>query len=448
MVGPYHPFCKKQHEAWQCVRLVYMSAEHRTAIDIAKRVCLDCRAQAVRADGKCGRCGKSSTRAPEPVLPVVQKPRPAWTLVKDAGKGQDFYECVAQSEVARRYPGPKGERVEEITILFDYEAEHTLVYNQWLTNMDVEVVTSSLGRQVGPRQIALLPLVKGKKGGESVVIAARVVGESTWSQVTSPGIKEFRSRFDTRPLISMAHTCRKRGPMDLLVGRDNRKIFPEVAHKGCLKGDDLFLCGIPFKPGQVVCGAAQKDFSWMRQLDDPEDAKKPEFRSRARAKAGARTQPGSAVLDRRVSVTSSAGQSPRHGLQDDIWGTEGGSSCRGETPIPSDLEADFPEPEVQRHVKVTGDADFCRDRAVVEIPETDALGTEADADMLAFAVGASLLVEEERVITYLEDEAPAVAPDGEANGWEAESEVGRESEGEARGLSSPAQISEVELRVE
>jgi hypothetical protein len=352
---------------------------------------------------------------------------------------------MAQSEVARRYPGPKGEMVKEISILFDYEAEHTLVYNRLLNNMDVEVlptapvvVTLSLGRPVETRQIALIPLEREMKGGESVVIAARVVEESTWNRVASPGIKGFRERFDTRPLISMAHTCRKRGPVDLLVGRDNCKIFPEVAHEGWLKGDDLFLCSIPFKPGQVVCGAAQKDLKWMRQLNDPEDARKPEFTSRAKAKAGTRTQPGSAVIDKRVSMTSSAGQSPRHGLQDDIWGTEGGSSCRGETPIPSNLKADFPEPEVQRHVKVTGDADFCRDRAVVEIPEPEEPEAEADADMLAFAVSASLQVEEERVITYLEDEAPTVAPDEKASGWETDSDVGRESEGAARGLSSPA----------
>jgi hypothetical protein len=35
--------------------------------------------------------------------------------------------------VAQRYPGPKGELVKVINILFDYEAEYTLVYNQWLT---------------------------------------------------------------------------------------------------------------------------------------------------------------------------------------------------------------------------------------------------------------------------------------------------------------------------
>jgi hypothetical protein len=61
-----------------------------------------------------------------------------------------------------------------------------------------------------------------------------------------------------------------------------------------LKGDNLFICSLPFKPGQVICGAAKKSLKRVRELDDPEDAKKPEFRSRvkARPKAKARKQPG------------------------------------------------------------------------------------------------------------------------------------------------------------
>ncbi len=82
----------------------------------------------------------------------------------------------------------------------------------------------------------------------------------------------------------------------------------------------------------MFCGAAQKDLRWIKQLSDPEDAKKPEFVAQAKAKARARARAGSVGIDRRVSVTSSAGQSPRHGLQDDIWGAEGGSSCRGRLP--------------------------------------------------------------------------------------------------------------------
>ncbi len=85
---------------------------------------------------------------------------------------------------------------------------------------------------------------------------------------------------------------------------------------------------------------------------------------------------------------------------------------------------------------------------MVEIPEPEEPEAEADADMLAFAVGASLQVEEERVITYLEDKAPTVAPDEKASGWETNSDVDREPEGVARGLSSPEQILEVEQRVE
>jgi hypothetical protein len=170
-------------------------------------------------------------------------------------------------------------------------------------------------------------------------------------------------------------------------------------------------------------------------------------------------------------MNSSAGQSPHHGLQDDIWGAKGGSSYRGETPIPSDLEADLLEPEVQRQVKVTGDADFCRDREVLELPEPGEPAAEgdadfcrdrevlvlpgagepapeADSDLLAFAVSTSLQVTEERHVYLVEDEAPVIRLEERANDWEVDSDGGYQPEGEARGLSSPAQTSEMEQRVE
>jgi hypothetical protein len=150
-----------------------MATEHRTAIEIARKVCLHCREQRVEADGTCGRCRRSSTVAPEPVLQAARWSRPAWTLVKEANKNQDFYECIALSGVARKNPGPREAKIKEISILFDYEREHTLVYRRWLENMDVEMiptepkmVTSSLGRPVEARQIAVIPLEKGREGSE------------------------------------------------------------------------------------------------------------------------------------------------------------------------------------------------------------------------------------------------------------------------------------------
>ncbi len=122
--------------------------------------------------------------------------------MKEAKENQDFYECVALSGVARKNPGPKEARIKEISILFDYEAEHTLVYSRWLADMDVEViptepkiVTSSLGRPVEARQIAVIPLESERGGGEPAVIAAWVVEESTWSRVSAPAIKGLRESF-------------------------------------------------------------------------------------------------------------------------------------------------------------------------------------------------------------------------------------------------------------
>jgi hypothetical protein len=252
-----------------------MSAEHRTAIEIARKVCLHCREQEVKADGTCGQCGRSSTIVPGPVLPVARWSKPAWTLVKEAKDNQDFYECVALSGVARKNPGPKEARIKEISILFDYEADHTT---------ELKIVTSSLGRPVEARQIAVIPLESERGGGEPVVIVAWVVEESTWNRVKAPAIRNLRERFLLRPQISMAHTARRRAVMDLVVGRDNRKIFPEVAQEACLIGDDFFLCNLIFNLGQVICGAAQKSLKWTKKLENPENAKKPQFRSRVKAR--------------------------------------------------------------------------------------------------------------------------------------------------------------------
>jgi hypothetical protein len=57
-------------------------------------------------------------------------------------------------------------------------------------------------------------------------------------------------------------------------------------------------------------------------------------------------------------------------------------------------------------------------------------------------------VTEERHVYLVEDEAPVIRLEERANEWEVDSDGGHEPEGEARGLSSPAQTSEMEQRVE
>jgi hypothetical protein len=207
--------------------------------------------------------------------------------------------------------------------------------------MDVELipteprtVTSSLGRPVETRQIAIIPLQSARKGGEPVVIGAWVVEESTWSKKKAPAIRNLRDRFISRPTIPMAHTARKQAAMDLVVGRDNRKMFPELAQEACLKGDDFVLCNILFSPGQVIYGAAQKSIQWVNSLEDPEEAKKPQFRNlgKGKKKAKGRARPAEGRVVRRVSMTSSAGQSPHHSLQDDVYGAEGGQQLQGVYP--------------------------------------------------------------------------------------------------------------------
>ncbi len=125
--------------------------------------------------------------------------------------------------------------------------------------MDVELfptepktVTTVMGRTVESRHIAINPLQSVKKEGEPVVIGAWVVESATWSKRKAPMIKNLRRRFVLRPTIPMAHTARKPRMMDLVIGRDNPKVFPELAQEAQYRKDDLVLCNIPFSPGQVV----------------------------------------------------------------------------------------------------------------------------------------------------------------------------------------------------
>jgi hypothetical protein len=122
------------------------------------------------------------------------------------------------------------------------------------------------------------------------VIGAWVVEESTWSKKKAPAIRNLRDRFISRPTISMTHTARKPVAVDLVVGRDNCKIFPELAQEACYIGDDFVLCNILFSPGQVIYGAAQKSIQWVNSLEDREEAKKPQFRNLGKGKKRAKSK--------------------------------------------------------------------------------------------------------------------------------------------------------------
>jgi hypothetical protein len=203
-------------------------------------------------------------------LSVVKWPSPDWTVVPEAEADQDFYECIALSGVARFNPGPNRATVKEISILFDYKQEHTILYKRWLGDMDMELipteprtVTSSLGRSVETSQIAIIPLQPIKKGGEPVVIGAWVVEESTWSKGTALTIKNLRERFVSRPTISKAQTARKPRMIDLVVGRDSPKIFPELAQEARHKGDDFV------QPGAGYLWLRPEEHSLGRQPRQP-----------------------------------------------------------------------------------------------------------------------------------------------------------------------------------
>jgi len=252
---PYTPYCTASHEALQCVRLRTLLKEHREAVDRSREICLRCREKGVEADGICGRCRDDPAPASVPNPPAAQWPRPSWIVVPEAETDRDFYECVALSGVARDNPEPERAIVKEISILFDYEQEHTILYRGWLKDMDVELlptepktITTAIGRTVESRQIAIIPLQSAKKEGKPVVIGAWVVELATWSKKKAPMIKNLRRRFVLRPTIPMAHTAREPQMMDLVIGRDNHKVFPELAQEAKYRRDDL-IC-----PGQHQLG--------------------------------------------------------------------------------------------------------------------------------------------------------------------------------------------------
>jgi hypothetical protein len=465
---PYFPYCEAPHGALQCVRLALLAKEHRDAIDIARKVCLQCGEQEVDAVGACGRCRSPRAPASEPRLSVAPWPRPDWTVVPEAITDRDFYECIALSGVARFNPGPNRATVKEISILFDYKQEHIILYKGWLGDIYVELipteprtVTSSLGRPVETRQIAIIPLQPTRKGGEPVVIGAWVVESSTWSKGAAPTIKNLRERLLARPTISKAHTARKPRMIDLVVGRDSPKIFPELAQEARHIRDDFVLCNILFSQGQVIYGYAQESIRWVDSLDIPEDGLKPRFRNQAKGKKRAKStaRPAGARFFRRESIESSAGHSPHHDLQEDVYEAEGGSSFRGDTPLSFFLEADLPEPVIQREVSTEGESDFFQHRnvvwkpeseepaatrmdpsegldqgqEVVDLPEAEEPSLESVTEFLGHAIGVSIQEIEERSVYYREEELPVLELEEPPNEWEGESNHGDRAAGEARG---------------
>ncbi len=124
-------------------------------------------------------------------------------------------------------------------------------------------------------------------------------------------------------------------------------------------------------------------------------------------------------------------------------------------------------------MKITGDPDFCQHRNVLELPESGEPAAEAedgedvgrgqevaelpeagrpahesDADLLGYAIDASLQAAEERHIYYIKDEIPVLRLEEPFNNWEVDSNDGCEAAGEARGPPGPAQAADMEQEME
>jgi hypothetical protein len=175
-----------------------------------------------------------------------------------------------------------------------------------------------------------------------------------------------------------------------------------------------------------------------------------------------------------VSVESSAGQSPHHGLQDDVYEAEGGSSLREDTPMSFFLEADLPEPVIQTEASTEGESDFFQHRDVVwqsesekpaeveadpgegfgqgrqviDLAEAEGPAFEGVAELLGHVIDVSMQEMEERSIHYREEELPVLELEEPPNEWERLSNDGDEAAGKVRGQACPAQAVTVEQRME
>ena len=483
MVCPYAPYCAISHEAIRCVRPNTLSKEHRQAIDRSRKVCLQCREDGMEADEICGQCRGDPARASVPNPPAAQWLKPSWITVPEADTDRDFYECMTLSEVARYNPGPREAIYKGINVLFDYDQEHTILYSEWLRDIQVELlptkpktIITALGRTTESRQIAILPFKPKKEDEERVMVGAWVVELATWSKGTAPMIKNLRERFAWRPSIPMKRTARQPKAMDLVIGRDNQKVFPEFVQEAKYKKDDLVLCDIPFSPGQVVHGNALKCIDWVKKLENSDDALKPQFKIPIKGKRRTKNvaRPVVARLLSRESTGSSACQSPLQNLLDevsDLGEAEGGSVPRGETPWHHFLEAGFPEGGLQRESSMEGESDFSRGRrmtgekseepaaevhpgerldqeqvlmelSVVEMPASGNVG-----GFLSQVISADGQVVEERMVHYA-GETPVPVLEEPSNDWERDSVNGDEAAGEARGQGGPAQTATLEETME
>jgi hypothetical protein len=202
---------------------------------------------------------------------------------------------------------------------------------------------------------------------------------------------------------------------------------------------------------------------------------KPQFRNQAKGKKRAKStaRPAVARFFSRESIESSAGQSPHHGLQDDVYEAEGGSSLRGDTPLSFFLGAGLPESVIQREASAEGEPDFFqernvvwkessepaaaradlggglgRGRVVIELPEAEVPALESVVEFLGYAMDVSMQMVEERSVYYREEEPPVLELEEPPNDWEGESNNGDEAAGEATGQTRPARVAIMEERME
>jgi hypothetical protein len=106
-------------------------------------------------------------------------------------------------------------------------------------------------------------------------------------------------------------------------------------------------------------------------------------------------------------------------------------------------------PESGEPAAEAGDSkDGGRDRKAAELPEVERPAHESVADLLGYAIDASLQAAEERHVYYVPDEIPVIRLEEPPNDWEVDSNDGYEAAGEASGPPGTAQAVGVEQEME
>jgi hypothetical protein len=233
---------------------------------------------------------------------------------------------------------------------------------------DPVTVMLPIGKLLESRRIAVLALESAEKAGEVILIAAVVVKHGMRNSNRAQPLNLLRERFHPRRTQpEVATNAADQWPHPLAARQRLQVGLSEVVMKSKMLGDELYLCTLPFKPGQLICGVTRKGAGWRKKPEgEAEGPKRPRVRGKKKAARIVERWSLSTSDSRRTSIASSLGQSPLHGLIDDGMDTDTGSTYSKDDGSLSAREDKDPGFFDTREVMEQSDSDFCDESEVVE----------------------------------------------------------------------------------